>query len=212
MKNLNVNRPKFPILRCLALCAFATLSACSSSPDPNLYLLKSTNAPAISQASSNVSVVVGPITMSEYLKRSEVVFQTNTHDVKINENERWAESLERNITSVITSNVASYLGTDQAFNYYANFSTQPDYSVKLNVTEFGRVSYDTVSLSVSWELVNKSTRQTKLYLENINVPINFSGDSEDGPDVGHVVAAMNQAVNDLSLRISNRIIGRNPIL
>lgn len=212
MKNLNVNRPKFPILRCLTVCAFATLSACSSSPDPNLYLLKSTDGPAISQANTNVAVVVGPITMSEYLKRSEVVYQTNTHDVKINENERWAESLERNITSVITSNLAAYLNTDQAFNYYANFSTQPDYSVKLNVTEFGRVSYDTVSLSVSWELVNKSTRQSTLYLENIKAPIHYSGDSKDGPNVSDVVAAMNEALNELSLTIANRIIGKNPIL
>ena len=212
MKNLIVNRPRFPVLRCLTVCATAVLSACASSPDPNLYLMKSANGSAISQGSSNVSVVVGPITMPEYLKRSEVVYRTNAHDIQINENDRWAESLERNISSVITSDVAAYLGTDQAFSYYANFSTQPDYSVRLNVTEFGRVSYDRVSLSVSWELVNKSTRETKLYLENIQVPINYSGDSEAGPGVSDVIAAMNQALNELSLTISNKIIGRSPIL
>lgn len=209
MKKLNVSRTKFPILRLLTLCAFASLSACSSSPDPNLYLMKSANVPTTLQGTSQVSVRVGPIIMPEYLKRSEVVYRTATHGIQINENDRWAESLERNVTSVITSNVAAYLGTDQAFEYYANFSTQPDYSVKINITEFGRVSDNSVSLSVSWELVNRSTRESKLYSENLKAPIQYSGDNQDGANVSHVIAAMNEALNELSLIIANRIAGKN---
>ena len=210
MKSINITRQRPLRLRCLAICALAALSACASSPDPNLYLMKTAQSPAPLQGNSNISVVVGPITMPEYLKRSEVVYRTNTHDIKVNENDRWAESLERNMTSVITSNVAAYLGTDQAFDYYANFVTQPDYSIRLNVTEFGRVSDDTVSLSVSWELVKKPTSQSELYLENLKAPIQYSGDTEEGANVSNVIAAMNEALNELSLRISNRILGRNP--
>ena len=208
MKSININRRSSSLLRLLTFCAFASLSACASSPEPNLYLMKSQQASPIVQGSSNVSVVVGPVNMPEHLKRSEVVYRTNGHAIQVNENDRWAESLERNMASVISSNVAAYLGTDQSFDYYANFSTKPDYSVRLNVTEFGRVGDNSVSLSVSWELVNKSARTSKLYLENINVPINHSGDdAKGGANISNVVAAMNEALNELSLLIANKITG-----
>ena len=210
MKNLKSNNQKISAVKIFALCAFATLSACASSPDSRLYLMKSANGPVISQTSSNVSVQVGPIVMPEYLKRPEIVYRSNVHDINVNEYDRWAESLERNMTSVITSNLATHLGTEQAFDYYANFSITPDYVVRLNVNEFSRVSRDTVSLSVSWELVNKSSRQDKLYLENIKTTIRYSEDDKDDANVGNVIAAMNEALNELSLTIANKIIGRNP--
>lgn len=210
MKNLKINRRKASPFKLLALCAFATLSACSSSPDARLYLMKSANGPVISQTSSQISVQVGPIVMPEYLKRAEIVYRSNAHDISVNEYDQWAESLERNMTSVITSNLATHLGTDKAFDYYANFSITPDYIIRLNVTEFGRVSSDTVSLSASWELVNKSSQQNKVYLENIKTTIKYSEDDKDDANVSNVIDAMNEALNELSLTIANKIIGRNP--
>lgn len=209
MKNLKTNHRKITPFKFLALCVFASLSACASSPEPRLYLLKSANGPVISQGNSQVSVLVGPIVMPEYLKRSEIVYRSNSHDITINEYDRWAESLERNITSVITSNLATHLSTDKSFDYYANFSIKPDYIVRLNVTEFGRVSRDTVSMSVSWELVDKSNLQSKLYLENIKTTIPYSADDEDEKNIGSVIAAMNEALNELSLKIAKQIIAQN---
>ena len=213
MKNLKIKRRKILPFKLLAVCACTTLSACASSPDPRLYLMKSANGPVISQTSSNVSVQVGPIVMPEYLKRSEIVYRSNEHNININEFDRWAESLERNMTSVITSNLATHLGTDQAFDYYANFSVKPDYIVRMNVTEFGRVSSDTVSLSASWELANNSSQQNKLFSENIKTTIQRSVDDKghiDDENVSNVVDAMNEALNELSLKIANQIAGKNP--
>ena len=209
MMNLTLTRRTLTPLKLLSVCGFAALSACSSSPDPRLYLMKSANGPVISQSSSNISVLVGPIVMPEHLKRSEIVYKSNAHDISVNEFDRWAESLERNMTSVITSNLATHLGTDKAFDYYANFSTKPDYLVRLNVTEFSRVSPDTVSLSASWELVNKSSGQSHLYSENIKTSIEYSGDDKNIANVSNVIAAMNTALNDLSLKISNQIIDKS---
>ena len=206
MKNLKINRRNMSSFKLLALCACATLSACASSPDSRLYLMKAADGPVISQTSSNVSVQVGPIVIPEYLKRSEIIYRSNAHDITVKEFDRWAESLERNMASVITSNLATHLDTDNAFDYYANFSVTPDYIVRLNVTEFGRVGNDAVSLSVSWELTNKSPRQSKLYLDNIKTPIQYS---EDGENINHVIAAMNAALNELSLKIANQIAGKN---
>jgi len=210
MKNLKINHRKASPFKLLALSAFAMLSACASSPDSQLHLLKSANGPLISQTSSNLSVRVGPIVMPEYLKRSEIVYRSNAYDVSINEYERWAESLERNMISVITSDLAAHLGTEKAFDYYANFSITPDYIIRLNVTEFGRVSPDTVSLSASWELAGKSSQQNKLYLENINTTIKYSEDDKDDKNINNVIAAMNEALNQLSLKIANQIAGKNP--
>lgn len=211
MMNLKINRPNITSFKVLALCAFASLSACSTSPDPRLYLMKSANGPVLSQGNSQVSVLVGPIVMPEYLKRHEIVYRSNAHGIKINEFDRWAESLERNMTSVITSNLATHLGTDKSFDYYSNFSTKPDYSVRLNVIEFGPVSDDTVSLSVSWELINNSSRQNDLQLENIKTPIQYSDIDKEGSNVANVIAAMNEALNELSLTIANKIIDKNQL-
>ncbi|MEP6342106.1 MAG: PqiC family protein [Maricaulaceae bacterium] len=209
MKNLKINPRKTSSFKLLALSALATLSACASSPDAQLHLLKSANGALISQTSSHVSVRVGPIVMPEHLKRSEIVFRSGAYDVNLNEYERWAESLERNMISVITSDLAAHLGTEKAFDYYANFTITPDYIVKLNVTEFGRVSPDTVSLSASWELSGKSSLQNKLYSENIKTTIKYSEDNEDDKNINNVIAAMNEALNELSLKIANQIAGKN---
>lgn len=211
MKNLKINLQKTTPFKLLTFCALLSLSACASSPEPRLYLMKSADGPVISQDSSQVSVLVGPIVMPEHLKRSEVVYKSNDHDISINEFDRWAESLERNMTTVITSNLATHLSTDKAFDYYANFSIKPDYIVRLNVTEFGPVSRDTVSLSVSWELTNKSTRQSELYLDNIKTTIQFSEDKKDDKNISNVISAMNAALNELSLKIANKIAGESTL-
>lgn len=212
MKNLKINLQKTTPLKLLTFCALLSLSACASSPEPQLYLMKSADGPVISQGNSQVSVLVAQIVMPEHLKRSEVVYKSNNHDISINEFDRWAESLERNMTSVITSNLATHLGTDKAFDYYANFSTKPDYEVRLNVTEFGPVSRDTVSLSVSWELSNKSARQSEIYLESIKTTIPYSEDKKDDKNTSNVIAAMNAALNELSLKIANKIAGEAPLI
>ncbi len=210
MKHLKINSRKTSPFKFLALCAFATLSACASSPDSQLHLLKSTNGHLTSQTRSEVSVRVGPIVMPEHLKRSEIVYRSDAYNVSVNEYERWAESLERNMISVITTDLAVHLGTQKAFDYYANFSMTPDYIVRLNVTEFGPVSDDTVSLSVSWELANKSAQQSELFLENIKTTIQYSADKKDDKNINNVIAAMNAALSELSLKIANKISGEAP--
>ena len=77
MKSININRRSSSLLRLISFCALASLSACASSPDPNLYLMKSVQSSPNVQGSSNVSVVVGPVTMPEHLKRSEAVSYTH---------------------------------------------------------------------------------------------------------------------------------------
>ncbi len=114
------------------------------------------------------------------------------------------------MTSVITSNLATHLNTERSFDYYANFSINPDFVVRLNVSEFGRDNSDAVSLSVSWELINNSNQQSKLYLEKIRTPIQHSASDENGENIRDVVAAMNKALNELSLTIANKVMVESP--
>ena len=115
----------------LALSALMAIGGCASSPNPNLYVLEKSEAQSLAGLTSNVSVLVTPVVLPEYLKRTGIVFKSGGSRVLVNEDERWAGGLEDNVTSVIRGNLASYLNTNESFDYNSNFKSRPDVTVRI---------------------------------------------------------------------------------
>ena len=149
----------------LALSALMAISGCASSPNPNLYVLEQSKAQSLQPSvKSNVSVLVSPVVLPEYLKRTGIVFKSGGSRVLVNEDERWAGGLEDNVTSVIRGNLATYLNTNESFDYNANFRSRPDVTVRIRMHEFGPVDESTIVLNASWELDRKGSGQPQLFM------------------------------------------------
>ena len=194
-----------PLCAGLALTSFLVLSGCASSPDPRLYVLDGSNAQRTqSSLGSDISILVSPVVLPDYMNRPEIVFKSGDNRIIVNQNDRWAGSLKDNVTSVITSNLSAYLNTNESFDYFANFTAKPDVTVRIRVLEFGRVDDLTSVLNVSWELVQTATGQTQLFTEKFTTQIQTSDATK--PDLTPDTQAMSQALDQLSLKISEQIL------
>ena len=190
----------------LAFTSFVALSGCASSPDARLYVLdQSQTQGAQSQLKSDISILVSPVVLPDYMKRNEIVFKSGGNRIVINDNDRWAGSLEDNVTSVITSNLSTLLNTDESFDYFANFTARPDVTVRIRIVEFGRVNDSTTVLNASWELVKTASGQSRLYTEKFTTQIQRT-DSKDA-DLTPETQAMSRALGQLSQKISEQIVG-----
>lgn len=179
--------------------AITALAGCASSPDARLYILKSMDSAAPPAPDENdLSIFVGPVALPDYLKRDEIVFRSGGHRVSVAEYDRWAEALDRNVTTVITANLAAQFGADKVIDYYANFSSTPDLTVRVRVLEFGPATENMVALEAVWELEDRRDSLTNLYTKKIEQPIRGDG-------VPAAVEAMSAALNDLSIDIADSI-------
>lgn len=175
--------------------------ACGSSPQSRFYLLKAMET-ASPIANSNIegSILIGPVGLPDYVKREEIVFRSETHRVIVADFDRWAEPLDRRITTLIAANLAAQFGTSKVIDYYSNFASTPDTTVLVRIIEFSPLSNDVVELSASWEVSRrKSGSDPTVFSKDITVPIN-------GDDVASAVEAMNQALNKLSTNIAESIV------
>lgn len=187
-----------------ALFSFMAMGGCASSPDARLYVLKQSMAQNVqSRVEQDVSVLVSPVVLPDYLKRPEIIFKSGGSRIVVNAYDKWAGSLEDNVTSVMTANLSAYLNTNESFDYHANFSVKPDVTVRIRVYEFGRINNLTSNLRVSWELVQSATGKSWLFTDTFRTQIERA--DLDDPDLTPETQAMSQALDQLSLKISEKI-------
>ena len=202
----------------LALCSLMAIGGCATSSNPNLYVLEQSEAQSLQAGlTSNVSVLVSPVVLPEYLKRTGIVFKSGGSRVVVNEDDRWAGGLEDNVTSVIRANLATYLNTNESFDYNSNFKSRPDVTVRIRIHEFGPIDDSTNVLNASWELDRSGSSQPQLFTERFITSIQREGDENSkkkgffkkrsASDLTPETKAMSQALDQLSRKISERIAG-----
>lgn len=201
----------------LTLSALMVIGGCASSSNPNLYVLEQSEAQSLQAGlTSNVSVLVSPVVLPEYLKRTGIVFKSGGSRVLVNEDERWAGGLEDNVTSVIRGNLATYLNTNESFDYNANFKSRPDVTVRVRIHEFGPKDDSTSVLNASWELDRSGSSQPQLFTEKFITSIQrteaISSKKKSfwkkrlDHDLTPETQAMSQALDQLSKKISEQIV------
>jgi uncharacterized lipoprotein YmbA len=123
---------------CLLLTTFLMLSGCvgRSSPKVNYFSLLSIELMGESQVIAvhpEVRLGIGPVTISESLKRSQIVTRQHGNLYEFNEFNRWAGVLEKDFAAVVGDNLGLLLGT-QKIDYYPwmrHFT--PDYRVMIDI-------------------------------------------------------------------------------
>jgi hypothetical protein len=90
-------------------CVLVALAAGCSSPPANFYTLKGTVA-SPATTSSNLSVVVGPVSIPAMLDRPQMVLTTGPNQVAIDEFNRWAAPLQNIISRAVAENLTVMLG------------------------------------------------------------------------------------------------------
>ena len=132
-----------------ALCIFAGLTAgCASSPVTRFYTLSAAAAPAAT--SSQLSVVVGPVSVPAVVDRPQIVVTTGPNQVRLEEFNRWASPLQNNISRVVAENLVAMLGTPRVILFSQPLGVDADYRAAIEVQRFESAPGEAAMLDVVW--------------------------------------------------------------
>ena len=138
-----------------AVCIFVGLGAgCASSPASRFYTLSAATAPAAT--SSNLSVVVGPVSVPAVVDRPQIVVTTSPNQVRLDEFNRWASPLQNSIARVVAENLVAMLGTPRVTLSPQTLSADADYRAAIEVQSFESAPGEAAMLDAVW-----TVRRTK---------------------------------------------------
>ncbi|MDA0813385.1 MAG: PqiC family protein [Verrucomicrobia bacterium] len=140
-----------------ALLAAMLLGACSSTDPIRYYMLSADAAPQANSASTLV-LGVGPVTIPEYLDRSELVFQSAPNRFEIPSQHRWAGSLREDVQRVFGSNLADQLRTTNVHYHPWDRRLQCEIAVSLSIVRFHSVTGEDAILEANWQIDRKGEK------------------------------------------------------
>lgn len=182
-------------------------AGCASSPRSMFYQLSPLqNRTAITRDASpdkTEMIAIGPVHIPDYLDRPQIVTRAGKHELRLSEFDRWAGSLESDVTRVLVENISGLLPDDHfsvvPWIPYLESQVPSSYRVEVNVDRFEGTLGDSVLLKAQW-MVLANNRSMLLERESL-IREQINGDSYDA-----LVGAMSSALEKLSSDISGGIL------
>ena len=143
------------VLALLGVCLLG-LSGCASSPPTRLYVLPSmTGAETASPAAPrDLTIGVGPVTLSPYLDRLPIVIRASRARLVLGEFDQWAASLQDLVTRALAENLSRLIPTERVVLHPWSRTVEPDYQVTVDVMQFDAGPSGEVVLAARWRLLN----------------------------------------------------------
>lgn len=189
-------------MRRIALCAVAAFAAgCSSTPPSSFYTLSHSAAPAATAAepaSSQLSVVVGPVSIPAIVDQPQMVVSTGANQIAIDEFHRWASPLASDISRVVAENLVALLGTPRVSQFQQALNAPADYRVAIEVQSFVSEPGEAATLNAVW--IVRRTKDGKSHTGRTAV-------REPAADKGYdaLVAAHSRALARMSQDIADAL-------
>jgi uncharacterized protein len=126
----------------------ALLTGCGSSPPSRFYTLSAARGTAT--ASSNISVIVGPVAVPAAVDRPQIVVDIGPNQVRLEEFNRWAAPLQNGIARVVADNLVQMLGTPRVTLSAQTLSADADYRAAIDVQNFQSTPEESAALDAVW--------------------------------------------------------------
>lgn len=139
------------MLLALALGAAGCLSL-KPQPDPARFYVLSATVPEPATRQTGLVVGVGPVTLPEYLDRSQLVTRYGDHRLGLAEASRWAEPLESMVARVLRDDLVAALGAERGIDYPWARTLAPAPVIEVNFEHFERDSAGTALLDARWRV------------------------------------------------------------
>ena len=183
------------------------LTGCASSQPSKFYQLNpvpNQTAPVNHlSALHNIVLAVGPLHIPDYLDRPQIVTRSGKNELKLSEFDRWAGSLEADISRVLVENISSFLAGDGLsvvrWRSYQDSRVPVSLRVEVLMDRFEGTLGDSVLLKAQWRVFGSDG--SLLLSKESRLKEQMSGSSYDA-----LVAAMSSALGKLSLAIAEGIV------
>jgi uncharacterized lipoprotein YmbA len=191
----------------LGICLFA-MGGCASSRAARFYTLNSFGTsgehPRDVASERGTAVAIGPVAIPDYLHRPQIITRSGEREIDLAEFERWAGSLEQDISRVLAENLSALLSGDHVTVLRLR-DVHPfpvKYRVGVDVMRFEGSIGGSVTLAARWSVHREEDGNVLSARESIvREPV-------EGPDYDALVAAMSRALATLSREIAGAIPGR----
>ena len=141
---------------------------------------------------------MGPIRIPEYLDRPQIVTAQGRNTYRLDEQHRWAERLDDNLSRVLVKNLETLVPARQVLANTSDRGQPADFRVAVDILEFHMESDGQALLSAQWR-IRKGSQTLSSQTSTLRVAA-VAGDYESQ------VAALNQCVNRLSRIIARTIL------
>ncbi len=190
-----------------------SLSGCiSKAPKTAFYTLavqptKIQAAPSVSASIENTknslvgseTVGVGPITLPEYIRNSQIVSFTSESRLHVASNAAWAGDVNANLTRVMGLYLSKHLPTTSVQTFPWDRRARPAYQLIVRFHQFGGVKGKSIMLDAQWQLINT---KTKTLAEQGSLSVS---EPLDGMSTHAYVAGLNRAVQTLTFALIREI-------
>lgn len=101
---------------------------------------------------------VGPVSIADYLDRSQIVVREADTRLELAEFDRWAGNPGKEIQRVMVANLAAALGTERIVGYPWKSGVAPQLTVELMVERFEYTQDGQVLMAAGWQVYGDSGR------------------------------------------------------
>jgi uncharacterized lipoprotein YmbA len=184
------------VRRIASIVLIATVAAACSTAPSRFYSLSSTST-ADGTPPTNVTVMVGPVSIPASVDQPEFVVQVAANRVDVDEFNRWVAPLNDGIARAVAGDLVVLLGTPQvATAGLANFN--PDYRVTIDVQRFDSIQGDAAVIEAMWTVRKTVGGQTRSGRTDAREPV-------QGKGFDALAAAHSQAIAKVSADIAAAI-------
>lgn len=133
----------------LLLCIFVFfVTGCASTPAARYYTLSVATESAAT--SSDLSVVVGPVSVPAEVDRPQLVVSAGPNQMRVDEFNLWASPLQDNIVRVVAQNLVVLLGTPHVTVFPQTLNADVGYRVAIEVQRFDSALGEAATLDAVW--------------------------------------------------------------
>jgi hypothetical protein len=188
-------------MKIVALAVLLTLvggcTLLSPRPDPSRFYTLAARAPgaAAAVAGSELSVVVGPVSLPAYLDRNEIAVRVSPSELKYALTDRWAEPLLQNVTRVLVEDLGNALGSERVAAVATAPTVTPDFWVEVVVVRFEASADGSAQLTARWA-VRDTARKILVIRQSQHAKQSTAASTEGG------VNALSTALGDLADEIA----------
>ena len=190
----------------LAAAALVALGACVSlkrTPEARFFVLRAVAEPAPAAAEPLAAIGLAPVRLPGYLRRPQLVTGEGSHELRIDEFERWAEPLEEGVTRVLAENLAARLPSHRVVRHPWPASQELRCRIALELERFSAGGDGRVRLEGRWALLGpegRSLASAPAALETGPVPV-----GPGGAEPGAAVAALSELLAALAAELARAV-------
>ncbi len=167
-----------------------------SSAPVRYYTLSAATEPAA--ASSDLSVVVGPVSVPDEVDPPQLVVSTGPNQIRVDEFNLWASPLQSSISRVVAQNLVTLLGTPHVTLFPQTVSADAGYRVAIEVKRFDSAPGQAATLDAVWTVRRMMGGRTETGRTTVREAV-----QENNYEA--LVAAHSRAVARLSQDIANAV-------